>query len=803
MGLNTDGGPIGILRPGRIETRTFFSFSGPEEGTYSASVNNVYRDVDAAFDWESIRARRKFIGMSDEEFQPIFDQLIAQVGTTNGDFLRMLGRNAALLPDVSGDNRDVSPLVDLELTKARAVLDSSIAGTVQDPSSAVGLEMVAFNTTTGRAFATTVLNDGSFLFDSVTAGIYELRVRGYSVVIASNPSLDIAEGASIDGLSIELIAGLDLSIAVTDAVSGNEIQDATVIAFGSDGGVYASDTLDGYVITGLPADDYTVSIERTGYARTFVTTTIASDDVSLAASLTAEATVQAQIRINGELPTEGILAIATREGSDVHPDYAPTTTEGSVDFRGLPAGTYEILVMSRNFFGSTTFTLAAGQDLDLGTIELIEEPASELTALVDVQAELTRIERDIRRVVVNYERLVFDESVAELMEMFLDASPTNPAAKQHYQEGSPIGDSFKNHPKTKQFFDEVFIAAVAELKKKLDGERSCHDPDAETTVNIRQLVTEDKLSKNIEYGAGAEGINTIPGHIAGGVGGTHGINRMDSRTIYGELVVSVSKDKMTVGSNLRMVIEESFDFVDGGDGADHGESTPEFLKRILPSERDVVNWLRLLEYWGHAGAVPFAVYVGDARADKVVDIVTVDSETGEPEECKDDDDDPTERPGSFDPNDILGPRGFGQQRWVAASEPLDYTIRFENDPVFATAPAQVVSVTQQLDADLDYRSFRVGDFAIGNVFVDVPENRSFYSDRIDLTDQLGVLVDVVAGIDVQSGEAFWTFTSLDPETGDVPDNPLLGFLAPNLNSPEGEGFVKYSIARSRRSKVAM
>ena len=84
--------------------------------------------------------------------------------------------------------------------------------------------------------------------------------------------------------------------------------------------------------------------------------------------------------------------------------------------------------------------------------------------------------------------------------------------------------------------------------------------------------------------------------------------------------------------------------------------------------------------------------------------------------CDDDDDVPsnpptsplldetkTDVPASHDPNDILGPEGFGEEKWIDAEEPLDYTIRFENDPELASAPAQVVRITQQLDEDLDFR----------------------------------------------------------------------------------------------------
>ena len=97
------------------------------------------------------------------------------------------------------------------------------------------------------------------------------------------------------------------------------------------------------------------------------------------------------------------------------------------------------------------------------------------------------------------------------------------------------------------------------------------------------------------------------------------------------------------------------------------------------------------------------------------------------------------------------------------------------------------------DDDLDPRSFRLGDFGFGDVFVDVPENVAFYQTRVDATAALGVLVDVVAGIDVADAEAFWDLSSVDPETGELPLDALAGFLPVNLTSPEGEGFVTYTV----------
>jgi hypothetical protein len=81
--------------------------------------------------------------------------------------------------------------------------------------------------------------------------------------------------------------------------------------------------------------------------------------------------------------------------------------------------------------------------------------------------------------------------------------------------------------------------------------------------------------------------------------------------------------------------------------------------------------------------------------------------------------------------------------------------------------------TQKLDSDLNFRTFRVGDFGFWAGFIDVPENRAFYQARLDVT----------AGID-------------------PPTDPLKGFLPPNLLAPEGNGFVNYSIKAKSTAPIS-
>ncbi len=149
---------------------------------------------------------------------------------------------------------------------------------------------------------------------------------------------------------------------------------------------------------------------------------------------------------------------------------------------------------------------------------------------------------------------------------------------------------------------------------------------------------------------------------------------------------------------------------------------------------------------------------------------------------------------SSDPNDITGPDGYGTDKMVGINEKLPYRIRYENDPVFATVPAQKVAIDMPFDSTANMLSLRLGDFGFGDFIFSVPQNTTFYSKRLDVSDSLGVLLDVTAGIDVQNKKAFWILESIDPKTGMAPNDANKGFLLVNDSiTHRGEGFVTFTM----------
>lgn len=149
---------------------------------------------------------------------------------------------------------------------------------------------------------------------------------------------------------------------------------------------------------------------------------------------------------------------------------------------------------------------------------------------------------------------------------------------------------------------------------------------------------------------------------------------------------------------------------------------------------------------------------------------------------------------SIDPNAISGPGNNADDIYLKSGVTSSYTISFENADT-ATAPAQVVIITDTLDADkFDFRSFKFGDVTIG-------ENLKFSFDSPDHTQiQISSLAPVStdflrteAVFDSTSGVIKWIFTTVTPVNYQPITNPLAGFLPPNLNGTEGTGYVSYEV----------
>jgi CSLREA domain-containing protein len=147
---------------------------------------------------------------------------------------------------------------------------------------------------------------------------------------------------------------------------------------------------------------------------------------------------------------------------------------------------------------------------------------------------------------------------------------------------------------------------------------------------------------------------------------------------------------------------------------------------------------------------------------------------------------------SSDPNDKIGPSGV--QGYIDGVAPLPYAVFFENVAT-ATAPAQEVVITDQLDvATLDLATFALGPIGFGDTLVVPPPGLQSFATDVDLRPDDDLILRIEADLALGTGIVTWRFTSLDPATGELTEDPLAGFLPPNVTPPEGDGSVLFTIS---------
>ncbi|MGX9354808.1 putative Ig domain-containing protein [Roseobacteraceae bacterium S113] len=143
---------------------------------------------------------------------------------------------------------------------------------------------------------------------------------------------------------------------------------------------------------------------------------------------------------------------------------------------------------------------------------------------------------------------------------------------------------------------------------------------------------------------------------------------------------------------------------------------------------------------------------------------------------------------------IEGPQTLETEGWLPGQEALPFTVNFQNDAESQTWANQIEVVTQ-LDDDLDPRSFRLGDIRIGDITIDVPDDRWFYQDEIDFSDTLGFVLRISAGVDLfqDPAAARWVLQAVDPLTGEKIQSSTRGLLPPNSEGNRGAGFVSWTV----------
>ena len=135
---------------------------------------------------------------------------------------------------------------------------------------------------------------------------------------------------------------------------------------------------------------------------------------------------------------------------------------------------------------------------------------------------------------------------------------------------------------------------------------------------------------------------------------------------------------------------------------------------------------------------------------------------------------------------VAGPSGFGPQLLLPVGLALPYLTTFKN-PLGASSAVGDLQIVQKLDRasdvnanladfNVDVRSFRLSDVQLGDILLDLPNDRGSFTGEFDFSNDRGFVLQVTAGVDIRSGIATWHFRAIDKETGLLVNDPALGFL---------------------------
>ena len=163
---------------------------------------------------------------------------------------------------------------------------------------------------------------------------------------------------------------------------------------------------------------------------------------------------------------------------------------------------------------------------------------------------------------------------------------------------------------------------------------------------------------------------------------------------------------------------------------------------------------------------------------------------------------------SWDPNEMLGPEGYGDAGYILGDSPLSYRVNFENDAA-ATAPAQLVDVDFYLDPNLDWSTFRFTSFGWADENITLADGVYSIEQTVETlidvenedgtTESVDIYVQVTGGIELLTGRVWISYQTLQYSDLDgaleeailmPPRDPRVGFLLPTLYEGEGDEKVK-------------
>lgn len=153
---------------------------------------------------------------------------------------------------------------------------------------------------------------------------------------------------------------------------------------------------------------------------------------------------------------------------------------------------------------------------------------------------------------------------------------------------------------------------------------------------------------------------------------------------------------------------------------------------------------------------------------------------------------------SHTPEDKFGPAGYdpvgsARKGYITEDQEFTYRIEFWNKED-ALVPTQDAVIEDTLDASVfDFSTVEFTKFGFLRWDIGLPGGQTIDS-HVDLRPDMDLAVDVKAIYDPATGKIRWWFHCVDPITGDIPADPMAGFLPPfNPETNYELGWVEFQV----------
>jgi hypothetical protein len=740
-------------------------------------------------------------------------------------------------------------LSNLDLNLAAGAVISGTAVQKSDSSDVGGVTIQLLGLSDGLSFTTTTSSNGTYQFTDIPAGIYNLESIFNGNVFQTISNLQVSAGQTLSGETLK-VGGVTISGTVTTEATETPIAGASVMLYSNQTvvsvGVANSNGL--YELQSIPAGTYSLAFSATNYAPDLISNIqITSVATQIVVRLGPPSGIVGAILLDGQ-PVSNAFVLAQMEGnSNMGFASAISGSDGTFDIQNLASGTYDLTVFDPADgvdLETNGLTLLSGQIINVGGVALPASnalghslaeplglfpfegmpimdggcsptyslqypnwppplettgcgiwnpPSFVLPANAHTQEAIKKLSQ--MKTFIQYSwiplcGILYGPTVKSMWQTFINSTQEAPPQLQTYDNSSDLvqgwtqTDGFLNasltHNNISQLEDDANDAILSTLSGSSQSSLSEQmDISDILTNNPNQLIYNPPFAADQSWKWAVSLLHplNIPGCIAGG--SSQSFLYPNSRWVAGPVNVQEINNSVTITYNLTLYVLDDVGFAPGSDPG----PPPDWVFTVP---------LTLLENYDQAMDVNFEVTC-TLPQDVYTFTLQPPAQPPPPEPpCNDCMASMSQAVGSEDPNGKIGPAGYGPQNWVLANAPFPYTIDFENSSN-ATAPAQIVTVSDPLSTNFNWTTFELAEIGFGSNDIAIPPNSQFFATNVSMTyEGVEIIVQIQAGINLSNGEVYADFNSVDAATELAP--PVnVGFLPPEDGTGRGMGYISYFI----------